>query len=163
MSLGSEEEEATDVISAMLLVDLPFFENESMSDLARARRGEPAFEDFRIAMDQAFGEIAGLPGSQAFQRQVDEISRDLLSRPIEKIERRMKALRRELALDAAKLVAGSLSSTIVTQGNTLAAMALAFVLGLDLYRKAKSADDEIRRLPSFFFWDVTRRGRRRSG
>lgn len=149
-----------DVITALLRLDLPFFENVSLSDIVKARRNEAAFEEFRIALDKAFKEIDALPDSPEFQKAVDEVCRDLLLLPLARIEQQMKVLRRNLFLDAAVLV-GSLVSTIITQGNTLvsAAAIYATTKALEMYKKDKAGEDKIRQLPSFFYWEVTRKTR----
>lgn len=163
LSLAPQEEGGPDPISALLRLDLPFFDNVQVADIARARADEETFEDFRIAMDKAFRGIDTLPDSQEFQKQVDQISRDLLTRPIQRIERRMKAIKRNMLFEAAILTMGCLSSTIITQGSTLAGAALASVLGLELFKKAMAADDELRQLPSFFYWELTKARRHPGG
>jgi hypothetical protein len=149
-----------DVITALLRLDLPFFENVSLSDIVKARRNEAVFEEFGIALDKAFKEIDALPDSPEFQKAVDEVCRDLLLLPLARIEQQMKVLRRNLFLDAAVLV-GSLVSTIITQGNTLvsAAAIYATTKALEMYKRDKAEEDKIRQLPSFFYWKVTRKGR----
>lgn len=148
------------VITALLQLDLPFFENASLSAIAKARRNEAAFEEFRTALDRAFEEIDALPDSPEFQKAVNEVSRDLLLLPLAKIERQMKILKRNLFLDAAILV-GSLVSTIITQGQTLVSAVAIYAMteALMMYKQDKTEEDKIRQLPSFFYWKVTRKTR----
>jgi len=152
--------EGADVITALLRLDLPFFENASLSAIAKARQDEAAFEEFRAALDHAFKEIDALPDSPEFQKQVNEVSRDLLLLPLARIERRMRILKRNLFLEAAILV-GSLLSTIITRGNTLisAAAIYAATEALKMYKRDKAEEDKVRELPSFFYWELTRKRR----
>lgn len=153
---------SSDVITALLKLDLPYFENVSLAEVVKARQNEAAFEEFRVALDKAFKEIEALPDSPEFQKAVDEVSRDILLRPLARIEQKMKSLQRSLLIDAV-IAAGSLISTIITQGNTLigAAAILAASKALEMYKKDKAQEEEVKELPSFFYWQVTRKAQKR--
>jgi hypothetical protein len=152
---------SADVATALLKLDLPYFERTSLAAVAKARQSEAAFEEFRIALDKAFKEVEALPGSSEFQSAVDEVSRDILLRPLARIDQKMRSLQRGILIDAT-IAVGSLISTIVTQGNTLigAAAILAASKALEMYKKDKAEEEKIRELPSFFYWQVTRKARK---
>jgi hypothetical protein len=144
------------VMSALLQFELPFFERADFRSIAKARQNEAAFADFTVALDKAFDEIEALPRTADFQVRVEEIYRDLLLSPLANISRQMKILKRNLFLDAMILV-GSLSATFITQGNNLvtAAAILAAAKVAEMYKLDKAQEDEIKQLPSFFYWDAT--------
>ncbi len=148
------------VTSALLKIDLPFFEGADFASIARARRNEAAFMEFVTAMDKAFSEIEALPDSPEFQNRVNDIYRDLLIRPLADISRQMNILKRNLFLDALILV-GSLAATFITQGNTLvtAAAILASTKMAEMYKQDKAKEDEIKQFPSFFYWEATQRAK----
>ncbi len=146
------------VVTALLKFDLPYFDRVDFSSIAKARQDEVAFEEFRIALDKAFREIDSLPQTQEFQNRVSEVYDDLLIAPIANIQRQMKILQRNLFLSAAILL-GSLAATFVTQGNTLvtAASIYAATEVAKMYKEEKAEEDKIKQLPSFFYWELTRR------
>lgn len=163
LSLGSNPAVApNNVTSALLQFELPFFEKADFISITKARQNETAFAEFVVAMDKAFSEIEALPNTPEFQRRVDQVYRDLLVAPLAKISRQMNVLQRNLFLDAAILI-GSFAATFITQGNTLvtAAALLAATKVAEMYKQDKSKEDEIKQIPSFFYWDTIRKSKRR--
>lgn len=159
LSLGGDVSLNTlDTLGAFLRMELPFFENASPEAVVKARRNEAAFEEFRLALDKAFGEIESLSNTAEFQREVDLITREVLLVPTLKIEEQMKTLKRNLFINSV-LVTGSLIGTIVTQGNPplLAAPLLGIVAAIQAHKENKVLEDEIRQSPSFFYWEVTQK------
>jgi len=154
------DDAGTKAVTALLNLELPFFEKVDLVAIAKARQDELSFEEFRAALDKAFKEIEGLPGSTRFQEQVDEISRDLLLLPVKRIEQRMTTLRRNVFIDVG-LSVGSLGATLITQGNTLisAAAIIAATKAFEMYRKHKAEEDELRQLPGFFYWKLAEKNK----
>jgi hypothetical protein len=60
LSTAGEEGRDTDVLTALLRMELPYFDQASFDSIAKARRDEIAFEDFRSALNKAFREINNL-------------------------------------------------------------------------------------------------------
>ncbi len=149
--------DALDVATALLRLELPYFENASPAAIVKARQNELAFEEFRLAMDKAFDTIKALPNTSAFQEEVDLVVRDVLKVPVLKVEAQMKTLGRNLFTNGI-LVAGSLVGTILTNGNTLLAATTAFttMAALKTYKQDKVEEDKIKQSPSFFYWQATR-------
>jgi hypothetical protein len=148
------------VVSALLRVRLPYFDGVSNDQLAKARRNEAAFEEFRTALDKAFRAVEGC-SETGLQARADEVVRDVLLAPVARIEARMKALRRNLFLDALML-AGTLGATIITQGNTLTTAAALLVARRTLsdYKSQKSQQDRIRESAGFLYWEATKHSRK---
>ncbi|MEO8611590.1 MAG: hypothetical protein ABI690_27070 [Chloroflexota bacterium] len=146
------------VMTALLKLELPFFEKVSPLDIVKARKNEIAFEEFRLAIDKAFAGINALPESPNFQKEVEEIYRELLIVPLLKVEQQMKTLQRNLFISGI-LVLGSLMGTILTKGNTLvtATSLYAMTEALKMYKEGKSEEAKAKQLPSFFYWQVAHR------
>ncbi len=146
------------VVTALLKFDLPYFDNADFASIAKARQNEVAFEEFRSAMNKAFKEIEATPQSAKFQDRVTEVYHDLLTSPLTKIDQEMKVLKRNLFLDSVILL-GSLGATFVTQGNTIltAATIYAATKVAETYKLEKAEEDKVKQLPSFFYWELTRK------
>ncbi|MGB8343582.1 MAG: hypothetical protein WCD86_01800 [Ktedonobacteraceae bacterium] len=162
LSTTVEKSTSTDVMTALLKMKLPYFDQASFGSIALARHNETAFEDFRIALNKAFREINNLQSPQEIQERIDEIRRDLLQIPLEKIDQRMKNFGHTLFPGAA-LILGSLAATILLQGTPLFAVGtlaggLAFG-GTEIAKVLQSRREQltqIKELPSFFYWGLTR-------
>ncbi len=171
LSMGEQTGKSTDPVTALLRMDLPYFDRASFDSIARARQNEVAFEDFRRALNQAMREINQLSSPQEVQARIDELSRDLLRVPLARIDQRMKQLRPTLFPGAA-ILAGTLLSTLLLQGSPL--LAGGTILGGTVWGgtevlKARTARQEqlaqTKELPSFFYWELTQptnpKGRKR--
>ncbi len=66
-------------------MDLPFFDNIDFESIAKARKNELAFEEFRVAMDKAIRDIPSEDNPEVFQRRLDELSHDRLYLPLLRI------------------------------------------------------------------------------
>lgn len=148
------------VVSALLRVKLPYFENVSEEQIVKARKNEAAFTEFRAALDRAFKDVNSHSGP-GLQARADEIVRDVLLAPVARINSRMTSLRRNLFLDGLML-AGTLCATILTSGNTLTTAAALLVAQRTLsdYKSQKSEEDRIKESPGFFYWEATRKTRK---
>jgi hypothetical protein len=146
------------VVTALLELELPYFENADFASIAKARQNEAAFEEFRSAMNKAFKEIESLPRTEEFQERITEVYRDLLVTPIVRIERQMGILKRNLFLSGAILL-GSLAATFVTEGETLLTVATIYAATeyAKVYKQVKAEEDKVRQLPSFFYWELARK------
>jgi len=160
LTVGTSNDEEEKKVRGVLHMDLPFFNNVDLNAIVSARRNEVAFEEFRIALDKAFKAIKEEAHSPIFQKRVDEITRDLLHLPLLKIDQQMETLKRNLSLTGS-LSLGTLFATVLTQEKTLigAAILLAGTKLIDLYKQNKEQEDKIKQLPSYFYWQVTRRAR----
>src|SRR5947207_2768171 len=126
-------------------MDLPFFEDVDLKAIVSARKNEVALGEFRAALDKAFKAIKEEPNSTAFQKRVDEITRDLLSVPIAKVDQQIRILKRN-TLMTGLLGIGTLSATILAQQKTLfgvAAITAATKL-LDTYKQSKEQADKVK-------------------
>lgn len=171
LSTGEQVDKGTDPVTALLRMELPYFDRASFGSIAQARRNEVAFEDFRSAFNQAMREINQLSSPQEVQARIDELSRDLLRVPLARIDQCMKQLRPALFPGAA-ILAGTLLSTLLLQGSPL--LAGGTILGGTIWGgtevlKGRVARQEhlarAKELPSFFYWELThptnRKGRKR--
>jgi hypothetical protein len=149
-----------EVMTTLMNIDLPYFKKVQVEDILKARKNEAAFEEFRIALYKALSECKGL-GVVELKAKGDEIIRDFLIAPISKIDSRLRALKRNLFLDALMLT-GSLVATFLTGGNTLTAAAALLVTKQTIsdYKSQKVQEDQIKELPSFFYWDITKKYRK---
>jgi len=161
LSLSLEEPDNKDVVSALLNMELPYLNGATVAEIAKARSNEAAFHEFRVALEAALKEIDQLDENQ-FRRAVNEIGADLLHAKTANIESRLKTLQRNVFLDAT-LALGSLCATIVASGSTLltAAFLTMAATATLAYKKEKEKQDEIRRLPSYFYWEATKGSRSR--
>jgi hypothetical protein len=148
----------SNVIAALLKLNLPFFEEASTFDIIKARKNEVAFEEFRLAIDKAFAGINALPDSTNFQKEVEEIYREMLIVPLLKVKHQMEILQRNLFISGI-LVLGSLVGTILTKGDTLVTATSLFAMteALKMYKEGKAEEAKAKQLPSFFYWQATHR------
>jgi hypothetical protein len=160
MAYPVKDGQESDVVKALLQLELPYLDNANFSTIAKARKNEAAFEEFRLALDKAFKEIESLPNTPEFQDEVNQVIRDLLLVPVAKIDQRIKSLRRSLFIDIL-ISAGSLVSTLIMEGNTLVSAAALFAgaKALEAYKKDKEVEDEIKQSSSYFYWEATRKKR----
>ena len=167
------------VVNALLSLKLPYFDDVSIKDLAKARADEAAFVDFQVALDKAFAEFAKLAPSEA-QARTDEICREIIQAPLARIDREMKILNRNDWITAVPL-AGSLFGSVVVAGRnasrirvrcTASCAGLASVLGsaglvgaasliMRAFKDQQDAKDKVRALPSYFYWRATKATRKR--
>ncbi len=89
------------------------------------------------------------------------MSRDLLHAPVAKIDAKTRSMHRTVFVDAA-LLFGTLASTFITSGNTIAATAAvaAAAIILNHYKDQNAKQDDVKELPGYFYWGVTRRSRK---
>lgn len=149
------------VTTAVMRMNLPYFDRATFSSIARARRNEEAFEGFRDALDTALQEATSLSDPDDIQRQIDEVAHDILTRPIAKIDQQMKRFHRKLIPGSIVLI-GSLAATIITNGNTLATLpaigaSASYALPeiIKAFQDRQEQREQIKEFPSFFYWDVT--------
>jgi hypothetical protein len=154
---GAPQEETG--IHTLLQTSLPYFGRVTEKQIVKARANEAAFYEFRLALGTALKEI-GCQGRQLDQAEIDEVVRDVLLGPLSKVETRMKALRRNIFIDAIML-AGTLVATFLSGGNTLTAAAGLLVAKETIadYKAQKAEKDRVKESPGFFYWDVTRKAR----
>ena len=165
IALSSAKEDATtsgQVIRGLLNLKLPYFENATLESIAKARENESSFVEFVKAMDEAFRQINVLQNDANYQYHLEEIARDILIAPVMKIEQDLKNLNRTIFRDSGLLTIGTLFATILLINNTLfyeaAALAAANIVPqIGLLGKYREKENEIRQIPSFFYWDVTKK------
>lgn len=161
LGIPNEGSTKADVLTALLKMELPYFNQATFSSIAQARQNEEAFEEFRGALNAAFQEINKASSPREAQDRMQEITRDLILRPVAKIDQRMKSMRRNLFPEALILL-GSLTSTIIMQGNALAGGALLATStiygGAELLKARKARREQreqIEQLPHFYYWEAT--------
>jgi hypothetical protein len=149
------------VTTALMRMNLPYFDRATYSSIARARCNEEAFEGFRDAFDTALKEVTSLSDPDDIQRQIDEVAHDILARPIAKIDQQIKRFHKKL-IPGSIVLTGSLIATLVINGNTLAAVpAIVASAGYGVSEIVKAVQErkeqleQIKELPSFFYWDIT--------
>jgi hypothetical protein len=147
--------------TALMRMNLPYFDQATFSSIARARRNEEAFEGFRDALDTALKEVTSISDPDDIQRRIDEVANDILARPIAKIDQQMKRFHRKLIPGSIVLI-GSLAATIITNGNTLATLpaigasaSYAIPEIIKAFQDRQEQREQIKEFPSFFYWDVT--------
>lgn len=155
----SPSPEEVPVVNALMRLPLPYLESISFADLARARKNEAAFEEFRVALRKGLQEVEGLEAKD-FQKRVDEIAQDLIHAPLARIDERMKSLTQKV-LTCAGLAVGTFAITLLSSGLTLAAAATLAAAGTT-YLANKDDQRNVRRMPSYFYWDMTKFARKRS-
>lgn len=169
LTTGEQTGKSTNPATALLRMELPYFDRASFDSIARARQNEVAFEDFRSSLNQAMQEINQLSSPQEVQARMDELSRDLLRVPLARIDQRMKQLRPTL-FPGATILAGTLLSTLLLQGSPL--LAGGTILGGTIWGgtellKARAAREvqlaQTKELPSFFYWELTQPTNHRGG
>jgi len=145
-------------IRGVLNMELPFFDNVDFKSIAKARQNEIAFEELRIAMNKAIQEIPAETEPHEFQRQLDELSRDLLRLPLLKIqrekERLTKSIFRHSLMGVGTLGLYCINPMLVIPG----ALFTAGSLLAGIYDKSKPSQDKIRDMPGYFYWSVTHKG-----
>jgi len=151
------------VTTAVMRMNLPYFDRATFSSIARARCNEEAFEGFRDALDTALKEVTSLSDPDDIQRQIDEVTHDILARPIAKIDQQIKRFHKKL-IPGSIVLTGSLIAKLVINGNTLAAApAIVASAGYGVAEIVKAVQEQkeqrerIKELPSFFYWNVTRK------
>lgn len=149
------------VTTAVMRMSLPYFDRATFSSIARARCNEEAFEGFRDALATALKEVTSLSDPDEIQRRIDEVVHDILARPIAKIDRQMKRFHTKL-IPGSIVLTGSMIATLVINGNTLAAVPAIVASGgygvseiVKAVQERKAQLEEIKELPSFYYWDVT--------
>lgn len=158
---GKSGASASSAARALVDVELPYFDKTDAKDLVRARQNEPAFEEFRLAFDKAFKEIEG-SDTEGLQARADEVARDLLRAPVAKISQEASRLQRNLFVDATLLL-GSFTTAILGMDSYLASTG-ALILATGALQQlviAKGKQDSIESMPSFFYWEATKRARKR--
>lgn len=156
MDLGAQNDRvAQRLVTALLNLRLPFFDNVELSAIVEARKNELAFEEFRLALGDALKQARSTEDSVEFQRELDEISQDLLRLPMERVEQEMNNLKRNLRISTA-IPIGLLTATLISQGNTVisAALILSAVEALKQYKQDKVQEDRIKQMPGFFYWQL---------
>lgn len=155
------------VNTALLHLELPYFDNASIASLAKARQDEIAFEEFRLALMKAFQEIQGLNDQGDIQQRTDEILRDIVLIPLKKIDRQMHQFQRSL-FPGAVLTLGSLATAILLSGISLTNYAYLSMAGVvaggTLFTQSAVSTRErkaqLKQLPAFFYWQATQRQRK---
>lgn len=153
----SQSPKENPVLNTLLQLRLPYFDKVSLEDVARARRNEFAFEEFRVALRKSLGEASAIEDQFERQRRIEEISQDIIRAPLAKIDERMQSLNTKIAVQAVVLT-GTLAASLVSGAITLAGAAT-LAAGV-AYRASKVEQEEIKRLPSYFYWDLTKDARK---
>ena len=168
LDLSSTKSRVDPVSTAVLEVQLPYFDQASITSIAKARQDEVAFEEFRQALTKAFQDIQGLTDQGEIQRRSDEILHDIVLVPLKKIDQQMQRVHHSLFPEAI-LTLGSLSSAILLSGISLTNYAYLAVAGavasgtmtFHSYRAMQDRKEQLKHLPAFFYWNATVRGRNR--
>lgn len=150
-SAGVETDELINYID----INLPYFESVTEKSLAKARKNEAAFEEFRNAFSKALTDIDSEVGIS--QKKIDQVIGDIIRSPVAKVEARMKALRRNLFLDAVMFI-GTLTTSIIAKEPIAAGAALLLAgKAVSDYKGNKSEEDKIKESPGYFYWKAANR------
>lgn len=147
----------SNVISALIHLELPFFEQATAKSIVQARRNEAAFTEFVFALEDAIEQARSLPQSKDYQANVNQIVDDLLRRQVIKINNQMKILKRSMFRKAGIIAAASFSAFILNDASqsflASALISAAAAVGIDKLMDREGS--EITQNPSFFYWEVT--------
>lgn len=144
-------------VLGILNMELPFFDDVSFEAIAKARKNEVAFEDFRTAMDKALQEIPVGAEPIEFQKRLDELSRDLLRVPLSKIKKENERLARNIFTQGIVGV-GTLGLYCIDPAFAVPGVLFtAANLFAGIYDKSKPNQDAIRDMPGYFYWSVTQK------
>lgn len=150
------------VLTALMNLDLPYFENASPESIAQARKHEGNFTEFVTLLEQNFGNLEINAQSPDYQQRIDEMGKDVFSAPIIKIEQKMKELKGNIFRDSGLLTLGTLMATFTLFGLNLHTQAITTFLGgttlsMGKIRKNREERQKIQEMPAFFYWDTTRK------
>ena len=138
-------------------IDLPYMEKVSMADIAKARKEETAFQDFRSALQKACSTLEAETDVTNLQKRADEICQDLIHKPLAEIDQRLKNFK---ATDRFAFGVGlvSFGFAVFSGGTSLIASAAgANFAGAVIQKKEQQA---IRQMPQHLDWDVTKEARK---
>ena len=144
-----------------LILELPYFDRATPKSVVEARNNETAFLDFISSMEDAFKQISEEPKSEKYDQRVQEIFRDIMTKPVKKIEQRLAAMQKTTFIDSGKLLFGTLFIVLATgYVNMLNEAYLAGLSGLmgqiSLLGRKYETNEEIQEMPSFYYWRATK-------
>lgn len=153
---------SANVIRNLINLQLPYFDQATFTSIAQARKNEGSFLEFISALEKAFTQIDALSNDENYSIEVDIILRDLLTRPIAEVEQSLKKLEKSIFRDSGLLALGTLiCSTAALSGNLFAEAVVIVLTGiipeLSNLGKYRTRHDELSHMPSFFYWDATRK------
>ena len=152
--LGAGEDRS---INGVLNMELPYFDGVDLKAIAKARKDEDSFEEFRQAFDKAVDQIPRESDANEFQRSLDELGRDFLRLPLLKIDKQVKRLRATRIIQGVGAV-GTLGLQFINpEMASLGLVLTSSAFAAELIEKNKSSGEAIKDLPCFFYWQVTRR------
>jgi hypothetical protein len=144
------------VVTGLLEMNLPVFSDISPAELMKVRREEgEAFEAFRMALDAGIRKIGATPGTKEFQKELEEVQRDLLHDKVYQVEQKVKQLR-STALRKTTVASAWLAATVISKGITVVPFIAALGQAWDAYRDYYGG---IRQSPAFFFWRLSKEGK----
>lgn len=139
----------------MVNIKLPYFDRVTEKSLAKARKNEVSFTEFRNAFSKALAEINS--GSSISRQRIDEIIGDIVLAPVAKVEAKMKALKRNLFLDAAMFIGSLTASVLVKEPITASAALLLAGKAVSDYKSNKSEEDKIKENLGYFYWQAAKK------
>lgn len=137
----------------LLNLNLPIFENASMSKLMAARSDEVAFQRFRLEMEKYFREIRLENDQEVRNKKIENAMHELTEIQLTEVDSTIRRLRRKGILTGVGAVA-SLGAAAVTSGTTLLATMLAAYEGYKTFEDYRLATKEN---PAYFLWRVVGR------
>lgn len=145
-------------VIGILNMQMPYFDGVDFKDIAKARRNEIAFEEFRVAIEKAIRSIPHEADTREFQERLDELSRDYLHTPMLKIQREKGRLLKNVLIQG---VAGLATLGLFCINPALAIPGALFTVGrvaADAAAKTGPSRDKIEDMPGYFYWSATQKG-----
>lgn len=146
-----------DCVHETVNLSLPYFDRVTEKTLAKARRNEVAFEEFRNAFSKALSEIKS--EEDINKQKIDQIIGDLVRLPVAKVEAKMKSLKRNLFLDAVMFIGTLTTSVLAKEPLTASAALLLAGKAVSDYKSSKSEEDKIKESMGYFYWTAAKQSR----
>jgi hypothetical protein len=144
----------TDVISAVLQLELPILEGVSLNQIIELRQKDgEAFQNFRVELAKHLRKLRRTTDPRELEIQMQNVSHELSEVQVNEVNKKIASAKRGMFADALILV-GGLAATVQTQvgGWGIAALiAYAAEKGLNTYSEYVS---QVRENPAFFLWKL---------
>ncbi len=147
---------------SLLELQLPFFDQVSISSLAKARADELAYSEFRSQLTKVLHELSAIDDEAERARRGNELVRDIIELPLQRINQANVRLRELLFINCG-IAIGSLAGLLLSsQSGPLNGAALA---GLSVLAEVKAMEglkehlkqrDILKNTPGFFYWRATK-------
>lgn len=141
----------SDTAEKVLNMDLPFIANASVNDIMSVRQTDgEAFELFRRDLESKFRELRSIEDPELVRVGIENAVHELSEVQVEKIQQKIKELRKGVFSNAV-IAVGGLAGSVITSGASVAATAVAIANGYKSYSEYR---EKVRENPAYFLWKV---------